>query len=96
MSIIHAVYENGIFRPTEAVVLPEGATVRIEVLSAVELPFLPPQPGDPPELIGRVDVRAMVPPGTDEALIRVYEAMAARYRSNEPSNILETHNEHQP
>lgn len=96
MSSILVVFENGVLRPIEAVGLPEGAKVRIEVVSTVELPLLPPQAGDPPELIGRVNVRALVPPDTDESLIRVYEAMAARYRSHEPSNILETHNEHQP
>jgi len=29
MKTIHAVYENGVFRPTDAVDLPEGSRVRI-------------------------------------------------------------------
>jgi len=29
MKTIHAVYENGVFRPTEAVNLPEGSKVQI-------------------------------------------------------------------
>jgi predicted DNA-binding antitoxin AbrB/MazE fold protein len=29
MKTIHAIYENGVFRPTEAVDLPEGTTVRL-------------------------------------------------------------------
>ena len=31
MSIISAVYENGVFRPTVPVALPEGTHVRVEV-----------------------------------------------------------------
>ena len=38
MSTIHAIYENGVFRPTTPVDLPEGTPVRVE-----------PQPlGEPP------------------------------------------------
>lgn len=34
MKTIHAVYENGIFRPTEAVELPEGTPVLVEASDA--------------------------------------------------------------
>lgn len=30
MKTIHAIYENGVFRPTEPVELPEGSFVRVE------------------------------------------------------------------
>ncbi len=32
MKSIHAVYENGVFRPTEPVELPEGTPVSVEAL----------------------------------------------------------------
>jgi len=31
MSVIHAVYENGVFRPTEPVDLPESSEVEVEL-----------------------------------------------------------------
>jgi predicted DNA-binding antitoxin AbrB/MazE fold protein len=37
MKAIRAVYENGVFRPTEPVDLPEGSEVRIEPIEAGEV-----------------------------------------------------------
>ena len=34
MRVIHAVFENGVFRPTEPVDLPEGSEVTVEPKSA--------------------------------------------------------------
>jgi predicted DNA-binding antitoxin AbrB/MazE fold protein len=36
MKIIHAVYEKGVFRPTEPVDLPDGCEVTVEPKSAAE------------------------------------------------------------
>ena len=74
---IRAIYENGVFRPTEQVELPEGTVVQVQV---------------PVEV---VDVRALVPPGTDEGLIRVYEILGRRSNSGH-HDTAERHNEHQP
>ena len=48
---IRAVFEKGVFCPTELVMLAEGTVVDVQI---VEEP---------------VDVRSLVPPGTDEGLI---------------------------
>jgi predicted DNA-binding antitoxin AbrB/MazE fold protein len=42
-----------------------------------------------------VDVRSLVPPGTDEGLIRVYEILGRRFDSGH-HDTAERHNEHQP
>ena len=42
-----------------------------------------------------VNVRALVPPGTDEALIRVYECLARSYDTGDP-DAAARHDEHQP
>ena len=42
-----------------------------------------------------VDVRALVPPGTDEGLFRVYEILGRRFDSGH-HDTAERHNEHQP
>jgi predicted DNA-binding antitoxin AbrB/MazE fold protein len=77
MKTIQAVYEKGVFRPTEPVDLPDGTPVQVQAPDEV------------------VDVRALVPPGTDEGLIRVYEILARRYKSGH-HDTAERHNEHQP
>jgi predicted DNA-binding antitoxin AbrB/MazE fold protein len=74
---IQAVYEKGVFRPTEPVQLPEGTPVQVQAPDEV------------------VDVRALVPPGTDEGLIRVYEILGRRFDSGH-HDTAERHNEHQP
>lgn len=77
MAMITAIYENGVFRPTGPVDLPEGTTVHVLAPDAV------------------LDVRALVPPGTDEDLIWVYEILAQRFDSGH-HDTAERHNEHQP
>ena len=42
-----------------------------------------------------VDVRALVPPGTDEGLIRIYECLAQSFGTGDPEAAAR-HNEHQP
>lgn len=42
MKIIHAVYEKGVFRPTEPVDLPDGCEVTVEPKPAAEPPGLSP------------------------------------------------------
>jgi predicted DNA-binding antitoxin AbrB/MazE fold protein len=42
-----------------------------------------------------VNVRALVPPGTDEGLIRIYECLAQSYDTGDPEAAAR-HNEHQP
>ena len=42
-----------------------------------------------------MDVRSLVPPGTDEGLIRVYEILGRRFDSGH-HDTAERHNEHQP
>jgi predicted DNA-binding antitoxin AbrB/MazE fold protein len=68
MATINAIYENGVFRPTEPVDLPEGTRVRIEAML-------------PPSADMSIDVRALVPSGTDEGLIRIYEILGRRFNS---------------
>ncbi len=42
-----------------------------------------------------VDVRSLVPPGTDEGLIRVYEILGRQFDSGH-HDTAERHNAHQP
>jgi predicted DNA-binding antitoxin AbrB/MazE fold protein len=42
-----------------------------------------------------IDVRSLVPPGTDEGLIRIYECLARSYDTGDP-DAASRHNEHQP
>ena len=42
-----------------------------------------------------LNVRALVPPGTDENLIRIYECLARSYETGDPAAAAR-HNEHQP
>jgi predicted DNA-binding antitoxin AbrB/MazE fold protein len=74
---IDAVYQDGVFLPTEPVKLPEGTMVQIQLPDEV------------------VNVRALVPPGTDESLIRAYEILGRRFDSRH-HDTAERHNEHQP
>jgi predicted DNA-binding antitoxin AbrB/MazE fold protein len=74
---IRAVFEKGVFRPTEPVTLPEGTVVDLQVTEEA------------------VDVRALVPSGTDEGLIRVYEILGRRFDSGQ-RDTAERHDEHQP
>lgn len=42
-----------------------------------------------------VDIRALVPPGTDEGLIGIYECLAQSYDTGDPEAAAR-HDEHQP
>lgn len=42
-----------------------------------------------------VDVRALIPPGTDEGLVRIYECLAHSFDTGDPEAAAH-HNEHQP
>ena len=75
--IIRAVFEKGVFRPTEPVKLPEGTEVQVQAPDEV------------------VDIRALVPPGTEEGLIRIYECLAQRFDTGDPEAAAR-HSEHQP
>ena len=67
---IHAIYENGVFRPVEPVDLPESTVVQVQTPAEV------------------LNVRALVPPGTDQGLIRVYECLAQSYETGDPDAAL--------
>lgn len=51
MKIIHAVYENGVFRPTEPVELPDGCEVTVEPKPSTEAKGLSPHQGRIRELL---------------------------------------------
>lgn len=80
MKTIHAVYENGVFRPTEPVDLPEGSEVTVAPCSERERQ---PQPGDP--------AFAHLEPG----LRRVYALLSRRHEGG-AVDAAARHNEHQP
>ena len=50
--MIHAVYENGVFRPTEPVNLPDRCEVEVEVRTVKERPSIP-SLDDVYEILGR-------------------------------------------
>lgn len=77
---IHAVYENGVFRPTTPVDLPEGFEVTFE---PKESDARQPQPTDPEF--------AHLDPG----LAKIYAILSHRYEGGEPDRAAR-HNEHQP
>jgi len=77
---IHAVYENGVFRPTTPVDLPEGFEVTIE---PKEAEVRQPLPTDP-EFVH-------LEPG----LAKTYAILSERYDSGR-HDLAERHNEHQP
>lgn len=77
MKTIGAIFENGVFRPTERVDLPEGTVVRVE-----------------PEAV-EPSIRDLVPPGTSEGQIRIYEILSRRFNSGH-HDTAQRHNEHQP
>jgi predicted DNA-binding antitoxin AbrB/MazE fold protein len=78
---IHAIYENGVFRPTDAVNLPE----RSEVILQAEL-----------LRNGADNIERSVPADIDdEGMKRIYEILSERYSSGE-IDVAARHNEHQP
>jgi len=82
MQTIHAIFENGVFRPVVPVELPERAEFAFE-------PRLVTEPsaanGVPPE------PRA----GSEEGLRKVYAILSERYASGH-TDTAARHNEHQP
>jgi predicted DNA-binding antitoxin AbrB/MazE fold protein len=81
MKWIHAVYENGVFRPTEPVDLPERTEVEIE--ARVIEPQLDPAREDRPAI------------AMDEKRARIYAILGERYHSGHPDTA-QRHDEHQP
>jgi predicted DNA-binding antitoxin AbrB/MazE fold protein len=77
---IHAIYENGVFRPTDAVNLPD----RSEVILQAEL--LPKE--------GEID-RSVPAEIDEEGLEEIYEVLSRRFASGE-TDVAARHNEHQP
>jgi hypothetical protein len=84
MKLFHAIYENGVFRPTEPVDLPENTTVEVQPLEH-GLPYQGRQlPSDPlPAALKNHPLRG------------IYEVLSERYESDE-TDVAERHNEHQP
>lgn len=80
MKTIHAIYENGVFRPIEPVDLPEGARV---VFAPNVVEDRQPQPTDPEFA------------HLDPSLREVYAILAHRYEGGSP-DASARHNEHQP
>lgn len=80
MKTIAAIYENGVFRPTEPVDLPEGAEVMVE---PKDEDYGRPKPSDPEF--------AHLSPGQ----AKIYAILSERYDSGQ-TDLAERHNEHQP
>lgn len=73
MSAIQAIFEKGVFRPTEPVELPEGSTVDVilpDVTDAVEAanPHAPAMPPARPPLFGSAKGMFTMAPDFDEPL----------------------------
>lgn len=77
---VNAVYENGVFRPTEPVASPEGAAVRVELP-----PAAPPDPDPGDHRFAHLE------PG----LAGVYAILARRHDGSPGGDILMTHDDHQ-
>jgi hypothetical protein len=80
MKTIHAIYENGVFRPTEPVDLPEGSEVTVEPRAAGADR---PRPTDPQF--------AHLDPG----LAEIYAILSRRHDGGPPDDA-DRHNEHLP
>lgn len=80
MKTIRAVYENGVFRPTEPVDLPEGSPVIVEPTADAARQ---PRPSDPEF--------AHLDPGLRE----IYAILSHRHEGGSP-DASARHNEHQP
>jgi predicted DNA-binding antitoxin AbrB/MazE fold protein len=80
MKTIQVIYENGVFRPTEPVNLPEGSEATVELRTAGSDQ---PQPSDPQF--------AHLEPGW----AKIYAILSERYDSGQ-TDVAERHNEHQP
>ena len=82
MHTIHAIFENGVFRPVVPVELPEQAEFAFEP-RLVAVPSAANE--DPPERH----------PGSEEGLRKVYAILSERYASGH-TDTAARHNEHQP
>jgi predicted DNA-binding antitoxin AbrB/MazE fold protein len=80
MKTIHAVFENGVFRPTEPVDLPEGSEVTVELCAKAERQ---PQSTDPEFA------------HLEAGLRRIYALLSHSYDGGSP-DAAARHNEHQP
>ncbi len=80
MKTIHATYENGVFRPTEPVELPESCEVEFEPRIVAEAR---PQPPDPQFA------------HLDAGLARIYATLSHRYDGGS-TDAAARHDEHQP
>jgi predicted DNA-binding antitoxin AbrB/MazE fold protein len=80
MKTIHAIYENGVFRPIEDVDLPERC----------EVTFIPQLVNG-----ARYEPRSVPAEIDDEGMRRIYEILSERYASGE-TDVAARHNEHQP
>jgi predicted DNA-binding antitoxin AbrB/MazE fold protein len=83
MKTIHAIYENGVFRPTEPVNLPERSHVEFEPRQVALLPC------------STEAAKQVVPTPAPEALDRIYDILSERYDGGE-TDVAARHNEHQP
>ncbi|HUO07705.1 MAG TPA: antitoxin family protein [Phycisphaerae bacterium] len=80
--VVKAIYENGVFKPTEKVTLPEHTHVEFE-------PRITEEAASEPALEGV----NLTPQGMD----KIYEILGMRFNDpNSPGNLAERHNEHQP
>jgi predicted DNA-binding antitoxin AbrB/MazE fold protein len=78
--LIHAIYENGVFRPVEPVDLPEHTAVEIELRMHSDMS----NGSQPPTR-----------PAMSEGLARVYAVLGERYESGH-ADTAARHDEHQP
>ena len=85
MKPIHAIYENGVFRPTEPVDLPEHTEVKVEPVAEPEA-----------ELIGiRLPDEPLPEAAKRHPQYRTLEILSHRYDTGE-SDLAERHDEHRP
>jgi predicted DNA-binding antitoxin AbrB/MazE fold protein len=80
MKTIHAVYENGVFRPTGPVDIPEHTPVEFEPRVKTDMA----ENGD-----------RLAAPAKGPGLTKVYAILGERYASGH-TDTAERHNEHQP
>jgi predicted DNA-binding antitoxin AbrB/MazE fold protein len=81
---IRAIYENGVFRPTEPVNLPDKTPVEVSVSDADR-----PQRNHSADRVVRTDA------APTQAMARIYEILSRSYDTDD-ADLAEKHNEHQP
>jgi predicted DNA-binding antitoxin AbrB/MazE fold protein len=88
MKLVYCIFENGVFRPTEEVDVPEGAEVEVEYVFVKRDPVT--------GLIGERLPDDPLPPGAENhPQYEVLKIMSHRYNTGR-SDLSERHNEHQP